>query len=1423
MASLSWFLRILDSLLRYIWCMTAFYQCSTTNATSLLSPVVFNVVVGPSASTSNFRHPTLTDEEMRLGCRLGIDSWADTSCAGKHAHVLEFVEGRTVTAHGFASSLTPIANLSIANVAYAYDTADGETFLFIVNNSIYLGDLMEDGLLNPIQCMENNIRIDIRPRRFCPDDASAQTFSVPSLDMILPITYDGVLPFLSVRRPCQEELDTCTRIHITSDVGDWNPHLMDALLAPVSHSPSLPMVSEVFNDDYLSDRLIGSVLSSKRVLIPDGDDAYSTVSKMATQRSDRLSPEKLSQLWRIGLKTAERTLKASTHQCIRTTGVLTRRFRTDKAHMRFKQLSTHHGEFYADYLKCAVKSIRGFIGGTVYTNKLGFKKFFPMSTEQGEENSSTLRSFIQLIGIPRKLHTDNHNNFAEGAFKRACRRFGVLQSFTEAHSPWQNRAEPAIGDIKGYARRLMMHTQTPIRLWCFCYEFSADLLSLCATARYDLQGRSSYEHVVGYTPDITEYVSFSWYQWIYYWDQDSKEKRLGKWLGPAHKIGQALCYYVLIDNAEFIARSSVIPVPDADLLSDEMKTMTTKFTSSVEDKIGNYRQPTFDVTKPESVYFSAFDDPIDVDDNVDFTEFTPTGELVDAPISRDQNDAYFDDLDDYINTHVVVPGRDGATNVLAKIVRRKRDSSGTLVGTSHSNPILDSRIFELEFPDGRTEEYALNSIVESLYAQVDDEGFDTGIMDEIVGHRVDRTVAIPISDGMVLRNKVLKPVRTTKGWDIQLRWKDGSIDWLPLSVVKESYPVAMAEYAIGQNLALEPAFRWWARHVLRKRDHLISKVQTRVRKGHMKFGVIVPRTLNEAKDLDRENGNTLWTDAVEKEFKDSRIAFDPLADGDKAPPGWSEITCHLIFDVKMTLRRKARYVAGGHLVGDPGVSTFASVVSRDSVRIGFLIAALNGLDILAGDIQNAYLHAPSLEKNYFYAGPEWGANEGRVILIIRALYGQKSAGAAWRAHLADTICSKMKFTSSLADPDVWYKANTKPNGDKYYTYILVYTDDVLIIDTDPSRYMDQLKESYPVKPDSIGPPTEYLGSDISQIEFTNASGKATPCWAMGSASYVKEAVRNVKERLKKDNFRFDPKLSDPKISAKQPFSTLSYLPELDTSAMCDAAQTTYYQNLIGVLRWIVELGRIDINYEVSVLSRYLAAPRSGHLQQALHIFKYLDIHRDNELAFDPTYLDLPNPSDNTKESKIARMKKYYPDAEEAMPPNAPEPRGQPVQINCFVDADHAGDRMTRRSQTGVLIYLNMAPIIWYSKRQTTVETSTFGSEFVALKTATEMIIALRYKLRMFGIPIDGPANVMCDNESVFKSSSIADSRLKKKSQSICYHMCREAVASGIQMIYKEITDTNLADILTKALGPVKRLQLRKMIMISCSGNTAHAA
>ena len=148
-----------------------------------------------------------------------------------------------------------------------------------------------------------------------------------------------------------------------------------------------------------------------------------------------------------------------------------------------------------------------------------------------------------------------------------------------------------------------------------------------------------------------------------------------------------------------------------------------------------------------------------------------------------------------------------------------------------------------------------------------------------------------------------------------------------------------------------------------------------------------------------------------------------------------------------------------------------------------------------------------------------------------------------------------------------------------------------------------------------------------------------------------------------------------------------------------------------------------------------------------------------------------------------------------------------MQINTFVDANHAGNKVTRRSHTGILLYCNMAPILWYSKRQNTVETSTYASEFIALRIATELIQGLRYKLRMFGVPIDGHAQIFCDNKSVVKNSTLVQSKLTKRHCSIAYHKVRESVAAGIIQVYYERSETNLADLLTKCIPRERRRML----------------
>jgi hypothetical protein len=304
---------------------------------------------------------------------------------------------------------------------------------------------------------------------------------------------------------------------------------------------------------------------------------------------------------------------------------------------------------------------------------------------------------------------------------------------------------------------------------------------------------------------------------------------------------------------------------------------------------------------------------------------------------------------------------------------------------------------------------------------------------------------------------------------------------------------------------------------------------------------------------------------------------------------------------------------------------------------------------------------------------------------------------------------------------------------------------------------------------------------------------------MSSETYVKEAIRNVQNWLSENNHK-------PLKSKVTTVLPSGYRPELDATDYCDDELANYYQQQVGVLRWAVELGRINICTEVSMMASFTAAPRVGHFMALMHIFAFLHSHPRCRLVFDDSYV--PYESDEFEHD----WSEFYPNAMEDIPPNAPRALGKPVQMTAFVDSDHAGDLLTRRSRTGVLIYLNRSPILWYSKKQSGIEPSTFGSEFMGLKTATDLVKGLRYKIRMMGIPLEGAANMRVDNMSVVNNTTMPSSVLKKKSNSIAYHYVRENVAAGVIKISYEPSATNLADMLTKTQPGIVRKRLADMVL-----------
>ena len=398
-------------------------------------------------------------------------------------------------------------------------------------------------------------------------------------------------------------------------------------------------------------------------------------------------------------------------------------------------------------------------------------------------------------------------------------------------------------------------------------------------------------------------------------------------------------------------------------------------------------------------------------------------------------------FDEYLGAKLYFDvGPDGSLRK-GTVKKRLKGEDGRQIRHGHHNPLLDTRRYEVEI-DGIPHEYAANTIVGNLYSQVDSEGRQQLIFEEIIDHRKNEE-EIPIDQGTIkTRGGQLRPKITTKGWELKVEWADGMSSWLPLCEVKNSNPVKVAEYTVAPKIDGEPAFKWWVSKTLRKRQAIVAKVKSWYWRTTHKFGVELPHSVEEAQKLDKKKDNNYWRAAIEKEMSRVRIAFEKWTGGNTLEEakwklvGYQEVRCHMIFDVKMSgLVRKARLVAGGHTTDTPASITYSSVVSRDSVRIAFLIAALNDLDFMSANIGNAYLNAPNKKKIWTIPGHEFRTDKGSVFIITWELYGLKFAGAAWRTFFAQTL-TQLEFKPTRGDSDVYIKPQSKPDGMRYHLHVI---------------------------------------------------------------------------------------------------------------------------------------------------------------------------------------------------------------------------------------------------------------------------------------------------------------------------------------------------------------------------------------------------
>ena len=324
---------------------------------------------------------------------------------------------------------------------------------------------------------------------------------------------------------------------------------------------------------------------------------------------------------------------------------------------------------------------------------------------------------------------------------------------------------------------------------------------------------------------------------------------LGRWIGIAHQIGSDLCYWVLPETGVPMARTTVQHVTELDLQMDEIKEKVNAFESKLRERL-----------KDDNHLIGEIDDA----ENVSYVEDAEQQETEMMEVNAPDLDALMDDhtpdsYDTLLNAELMLPHGDNM--VRGRVVKRAKDNEGRPIGKRHDNPLLDSREYKVEMPVGSTGQYTANVIAENIFSQVDEEGLQYALLSVITDHKKDASALSKDEGYTVSHNGRRVPKITTRGWKIQVEWKDGTTDWVPMNELKASNPIELAEYAVANRIVEEPAFAWWVSDVLKRRNHIISKVKSKYWKTTHKFGIKVHKDVGRALEIDQETATTFWSSA----------------------------------------------------------------------------------------------------------------------------------------------------------------------------------------------------------------------------------------------------------------------------------------------------------------------------------------------------------------------------------------------------------------------------------------------------------------------------------------------------------------------------------------------------------------------------------
>ena len=1296
-----------------------------------------------------------------------IDSACDQSIVSNSSFVVEHYTGVFYGVDGALPSMKSRKPLEVVNSCITCCTLNDKSKVLLVLNQCLLDSCsnQNESLLQPHQARAYGVVVnDVASRHLATDNKQGlQNLIVDG--KILPLDFDGCKCYFSISKPTTDQLNSLPKFILTN---------------------TLPY----------------------------------TPQNMVVARNLKLKNLDLINKWRAQLgyptySTTSATLNNTT-QLVQTLQSETREYMRDYYKTRVWALKPNrlNDVLYSDTFFSSIASIRSYKCFQLFAFKRA--KFTTIKLMRRESQApEAYEDVIRHVGAPNRTVTDNAKVCKSVKWVTINRRFCIETGLTVPHHQHQNYAEREGGVFKFRILKLFHNTpHAPIQYWCYAAEFLDQVGTyLSSTA---LQGRTPREKLLGHTPDISIF-RFSWFQPVWYYSptlsfpKDKMEP--GFFLKLADNTGDSFAYEILparsyediplrknptvlvrciVREREYgddkaplyrkedvkidIYNSGGKSVPDPEF--DEMDLTYSSPTKTIMDKVPN----------PPLKKRVRFKEPPSTSDPV------KSSSLADLEL----------DLPKFVSS--ASTGMDIASDIDSNPIEENQMlpelgeplTNTPVIGTSSERQRIVTPDSEDEECMGVDVNEADNdSLITDLNTQLDlaEEDDTDPKVDSIISHRY--------LEGVLEAN---------------VCFNDGITSWVNMDVVKNENPKLVADYVMSTDLGMVSNGIWrrWARAFLRS----IRLAIRRLRKTHIfgfgssthepfpsalshdgvkyarraattaskkpkakkhktfKHGLEVPRTWKDIIRIDAEAGNRRWQEAVEQEVAAlvQHGCFDFKTPNYKPPSDYQYCRLHFVYDIKSDLRYKARLVCDGSRVDPRGMSTRATVVKTISVRLLDVIASAQNLKVLCGDIGNAFIQATTKEKIYTRLGSEFTSRAGCIALIVKALYGLTTSAERFRTLLADFIRS-LGFTPTRYDRDVWLRLRDDKDG---YDYICTHVDDFKIVAREPEKWLQYVQDSFLVK--ESGPRKYYLGNDYSYHDHLGL-------WTFGGATYTKEAIARV-ERI----FGCLAKQSTP-------LPVTDCHPEVDQSPLLGLDDHRKFQMLLGMLQWLVTICRPDLCNLVSSLNRFGACPRETHLNLAVRGFGYLKQVPDPKIAIDHRPLQFKRTKPNYEVIKPDFLQDY-PDAKEEMDPGFPEPFGPVMDTTFMVDSDHAHDLKTRRSLTGILGFVGSTLVLWKSKRQGAIASSTYAAEFAALRMATEEAISLRYMLRCLGCNLPAgkqPTVIFGDNLGTILSASNPEADLSKKHVALSYHIVRESIAAGIAVPYWLKGQWNPADILTKQI------------------------